>query len=180
MSIDIYDKADLIKKDNTYYYFVKSGSKNCFTCPFQGILGNDWNYKMARRQTRESNWKLIATGGSEEVVNDKIAETHWNAPTSCYYGQVRFGNKKNIALYFVKNKGKAKDYSLLTEYQKENIDEMLDEYLNKLAGKYTIDLKDIKDNEKTKTEEIYCGEVFKLSDNSISYNGKDYWNLNNL
>ena len=51
MAIEIYDKAKIIKKDNKYYYFLKNGSSNSFTCPFQTIVDEDFNNKFIRRQT---------------------------------------------------------------------------------------------------------------------------------
>jgi len=180
MSIDIYDKADIIKKEDVYYFFVKSGSKNCTNCPFQTIVDDNWNYKFVKRETRESDWKLIATGGKDEIITDAIANTEWNAPTSWYYGQVRFGNKKNIALYFAKSKNKIKDYYSLTESQQKNIDNKINYYMNEQQGKYTIDLKNIKENEKMKTEIIYCGNNFSMHNDYITFNGKNYWNLDNL
>jgi hypothetical protein len=181
MAIDIYDKADIVKKDDKYYYFVKNGSKNCFTCPFQTIIDNDWNNRFIRSQSRESNWHLVAIGDENAVKNDKIAETEWNAPTSWYYGQIRFGNKKNIALYFVKRKNKITDYNLLNETQKANIDNEINVYVNEYKMKYTIDLNNINPDKKAKTEITYCSnEPVLLNNNKLQYAGIDFWDLDNL
>lgn len=181
MAIEIYDKAKIIKKDDVYYYFLKNGSKNSFTCPFQTIVDNNFNNKFIIRQTRDSNWHLIAIGRKNEVESDKIAETKWNAPTSWYYGEIRFGNKKNIALYFAKMKNKIIDYYLLSEIQKENINKEIEYYINELKGKYTIDLGNIQEKDKMLPIQTYCGNnPVLLEDNFITYNGKKYWDLDNL
>lgn len=181
MAIEIYDKAKIIKKDNRYYYFLKNGSSNSFTCPFQTIVDNNFNNKFIIRQARDSDWHLIAIGNYEDVNEDKIADTLWNAPTSYYYGQVRFGNKKNIALYFVKSKNKIIDYDLLSNIQKYNIDKNILYYVEGLKGKYTIDLGNIQEKDKMLPIQTYCGNnPILLEDNFITYNGRKYWDLDNL
>ena len=181
MAIEIYDKASIVKKDNLFYYFLKNGSKNSFTCPFQTIIDNDFNNKFIRRQKRDSNWHLIAIGNANAVNEDKIADTIWNAPTSWYYGVIRFGNKKNIALHFVKLKNKIIDYDLLSEIQKENINKKIDYYINELKGKYTIDLTKIRDENKMLSIHTYCdNNPILLDNNCIVFNGKKYWDLDNL
>lgn len=181
MAIEIYDKASIVKKDNLYYYFLKNGSKNSFTCPLQSIVDNNFNNKFIKRQKRDSYWHLIAVGDKNSVNEDKIADTEWNAPTSYYYGQVRFGNKKNIALYFAKSKNKILDYDLLSDIQKDNIDKILKYYIDELKRKYTIDLLNIKDNNKMLPLHTYCSnEAILLDNNYIVYNGKKYWDLDNL
>lgn len=181
MAINIYDKASIVKKNNTYYYFLKTGSKNCFDSPYQTIVDNNFHNKFISRQSRESDWNIIAMGDENAVKNDAIATTKWNAPTSWYYGQVRFGNKKNIALYFVKIKNKIIDYNLLTEIQKRNIDNNIEYYINELKMKFTIDLNNIPIESKVKNEIKYCSDIpFLLQDYKLQYNGLDYWNCDNL
>lgn len=179
MAIEIYDKAKIIKKDNTYYYFLKNGSKNCFTCPFQTIVDNNFNNKFIRRQTRESNWHVIAISNYDDFKSNKIADTNWNAPTSWYYGQIRFGNKKNIALFF--SKTKPINYDILSINQQYNIDNYINYYINELMLKYTIDLGKIDDKNKMKPIQTYCNdEPILLDNNYIIFNGKKYWDLDNL
>ncbi len=180
MAIDIYDSAKIVKKDNTYYYFVKNGSKNCFTCPFQYIVDNNFRDKFIKGSSRESNWHLIAYGTEKEVIADKIADTNWNCPTSRYYGVVKFGNKKNIALFFVKNKNRVIDYCLLDDEQKKNIDSKINHYLTELKGEYTIDLSDIQDEDKMEEITNYCSEKHNLLDSYIDYKDKRYWDFDNL
>ena len=181
MAIEIYDKAVIVKKNNLYFYFLKSGSKNCFTCPFQSIEDNNFNNKFIRSQSRESNWHLIAIGDSEAIRQDKISETKWNAPTSDYYGQVRFGNKKNIALAFVKNKNRIWNYDLLNETQKANIDNNIKYYIIDQKMEWTIDLqKPLEDNKKMEDRVRYCDNEFNLAENCLEYAGKKYWDLDNL
>ena len=103
------------------------------------------------------------------------------SPTSWYYGEIRFGNKKNIALYFAKMKNKIIDYYLLSEIQKENINKEIEYYINELKGKYTIDLENIQKKDKMLPIQTYCGNnPVLLEDNFITYNGKKYWDLDNL
>lgn len=180
MAIDIYDKASIVKKDDRYYYFVKNGSKNCFTCPFQTIVDNNFRNKFMKRQSRESNWKIIAVGNTDDVKNDKIALTDWNAPLFWYYGLVRFGDKTNIALYFVKNKNKILDYNLLDEIQKANIDNNIRHYIDELKMQYTIDLSNIQEKDKIQEKASYCGTEYNLTDYSKQFNNLLFWNCNHL
>jgi hypothetical protein len=180
MAIDIYDSAKIVKKGNVYYYFVKNGSKNCFTCPFQYVVDNNFRDKFIRGSSRESNWRLIAYGSQKEVIDDKIADTSWNCPTSYYYGEIRFGNKKNISLFFVKNKSKILDYNLLDSEQQKNIDNEIEYYLTELKGEYTIDLEYIEEKNRMKEIIYYCGEEYNLLNNYIDYKDKRYWDLDNL
>ena len=185
MSIEIYDKAEIVKKGETYYYFLKNGSKNCFTCPNQTIVANDFNNKYLRGQSRESNWHIIAMGDSNTVKLNKIAETYFNSPTSVIYGRIQFGNKTNIALFYAKKK-KILDYDLLNETQKKNIDEKI-EYNKKLKWLYTINLNEPIPQEKqfkAEKQQYNYGEekptIYKINDYNVLYNDKQYWNLNNL
>jgi hypothetical protein len=179
MAIEIYDKARIVKKDDVFFYFLKNGSKNCFICPFQSIIDNNFNNKFIRRQSRESNWHLIAIGDNEAVKQNKIADTHWNAPTSSYYGRIAFGNHKNIALFFAKSR--VWNYDLLSETQKINIDHEIKYYVNEEKMEWTIDLrKPLEDKNRMKEKIEYCGKEFNLAENCLEYAGKKYWDLDNL
>ena len=180
MAIEIYDSAKIVKKGDKYYYFLKSGSKNCFVNPYQYVINNDFNNKFIKRQTRESSWNLIAIANEKEVKENSIAKTEWNAPTCEYYGQVKFGNKKNIALFFVKNKNKITDYNLLNSIQKNNIDKIINYYNEDNNKKYVIFLDDIQEKDKTKEIVEYCEEYFNIKDNYIEYNNIKFWDLDNL
>ena len=114
------------------------------------------------------------------VKKNDIAKTCYNAPTSYMYGQIRFGNKKNVALCFVKNKNKTLDYNLLDEIQKENIDNELKYYVDELKMKYTIDLNNILEKDEIEREHNYCGTVTKIDDHYIIYNDIKFWDLDNL
>lgn len=170
MSIEIYDKAEVIKLNDKYVFMVKHGSKNSFTCPHQYIIDNNFKDKYIRRQSRDSSWRVIAMG----KIQSSIGETNWNAPTCWIYGRVMFGDKKNIALYLAKKKAKTKlDFD---QEQWKNIERII-EY-----SKTFIDLDNIPENKKTQNEIEYCGQVYKLADHRTdkSYAGIYYWQLDNL
>ena len=172
MSIEIYDKAEVVQKDDTFYYLIKYGSKNCFTCRYQLVIDNKFNNKFLKRETRDSFWTVIATGGIEEYKNKAIANTIWNCPTSEAYGKVKFGNKNNMALYFAKSRPFC--YELLDPTKRCNISKILSQ-----SGK-VIDLKNIDTNKSVKSKVNYCDKEFLLDDNFVLYDGKKYWNLDNL
>lgn len=181
MAIEIYDKAVIVKKNEHIYYFLKYGSKNSFTCGGQYVTGNDFRSQYLTRLTRDSHWSIIAHGGIKEWQADIIANTDWNCPTSSVYGQIRFGNKKNIALYFVKNKDKVLNYDLLDGAQQQHIDQLIKYCLLPENKRYSIDLSAVPANKEFKEQHDYCGTIFSMGhDNSQYYNGKNYWNLDNL
>jgi hypothetical protein len=180
MSIEIYDKAKIVKKDGRYHYFVKNGSKNSFTCGGQTIKDNNFRNKFIKHQTRDSDWHMIAHGDSEAFETDKIADTEWNCPTSNVYGQIRFGNKLNIALYFAKNKSKVLDYDKLDDIQKSNISSLINYALRDDNKEWTIDLSDIPENKRHKEIVNYCGKEFRRFQNYTDYGEKIYWLLDNL
>jgi hypothetical protein len=182
MAIEIYDNAKIVRKNDTFYYFLKCGSKNCFTCPFQSIQDNNFHNHFITRQSRVSDWSIIAIGNAEAVRDNAIADTWWNSPTSSIYGQVRFGNKKNIALYFVKNKNKILDYDWLDETQKVNIDNLINHYTTGEGKEYVIDLANIPEKKRFEDNISYCDKKFNLYEigNGITYENKSYWTLDNL
>ena len=174
MAIEIYDNAKIVKKGNTYYYLLKHGSKNCFNYGGQTVIDNNFKNKLIRGLARESVWRVVAVGSCDDVINNKIAETELNCPTSYVYGRIRFGNKKNIALYFVKNKNKIIDYDTCDEEQRANIDSII------LRCNNAIRLGQIKDAEAMKEKINYCNKEFLLKDNKVSFEGIDFWDLDNL
>ena len=96
MSIEIYDKAIKIRKDDRVYFLLKYGSKNSFTCPNQYVIGDNFRSKFLRRESRDSSWSVIASCDVTKYTDTMMADTSWNCPTSQIYGRVMFGNKKNI------------------------------------------------------------------------------------
>ncbi len=60
MAIEIYDKAKVIKKDGVKFYLLKNGSKNCFTVGGQRIIDNNFRSKFIVRDSRDSNWHVVA------------------------------------------------------------------------------------------------------------------------
>ena len=179
MSINIYDKATIVKKDNIYYYFLKNGSKNSFTCPYQTIPDDNFNNKFIKKQSRDSDWHIIAFGDKNNIINDDIAKTCYNSPKFYMYGNIRFDNKNNVALYFVKNKDKILDYDLLNETQKANIDNNI-KYYSDEAKNYVIDLNNIQEEDKMKNEHNYCDKNYNLSDYQLLYNNIAFWNCDHL
>ena len=172
MSIEIYDKAEVIKHNNKYIFLLKHGSKNSYTCPYQYVLDNNFKSKYLRRQARDSSWRVIAIGKEQS----KIADTYWNAPTAMIYGQVRFGDKKNIALYLSKIKARTQsDYS---EEQWTKIQQIIAYAIN--SPKYHINLENIPEDKMMKRDIEYCGKMYHMNDNVISYGTKSYWQLDNL
>lgn len=179
MAIELYDKAKVIKKDNKYYYFLKHGSKNSFTCRGQSILDNNFRNKFICRDSRDSHWMITAIGGEKEYQEQAIANTYWNTTTSQVYGKIAFGNKKNIALYYVKTP--AQDfYTDFDDRQRANIDKLIAYAENCRKEFAPIDLANIDEARKFKAHYEYCGKPVVLEGNSLSYKGKIYWNLDNL
>ncbi len=176
MSIEIYDKARIVKKGDTYHYLVKWGSKNCFTCPWQHVIGDDLHDRYLQRETRDSDWHCVATSNERDWKDNTIALTVWNCPTSYVCGRIRFGNGKNIALYFAKKKERVTtDYNDLDEEQQKNVDKIITwEYSNR------IDLGNIPEEKKGKSAITYCGNTFIIGANLKTYAGQYYWDLDNL
>ncbi len=176
MAIEIYDKAKIIKKDKKYYYFLKYGSKNCFTCAFQTVEDNNFHNRFIRRQARDSHWSVIAVGNEVAYMDKHIGFTYWNGSTGAVYGRIAFGKVKNIALSFAKMK--AVDFDSLDDIQKGNIKAHLD--YARTNPKYTIDLANIPDAKRFSTTDSYCGTDTLMSDsNRVWYKGMTYWNLDN-
>jgi hypothetical protein len=169
MSIEIYDKAEVIKMNDCFYFLLKHGSKNSFTCAWQHVLDNNFRYKFLKRQARDSSWNLIAYGFSKFEIGD----TYWNAPTSTIYGEVRFGDRKNIALYLAKKKAKTRaDYD---DIQWQHIEEIIN------YGKgNAITLSEIPRGKLMQAAIPYCEKLYHLAEHKTVFAGRDYWQLDNL
>lgn len=180
MSIEIYNKAKIVHKDGVFYYFLKHHSKNDCICAGQVITDDNFNDKFISRNSRAGSWSIKAHGTEQDKDSDKIAKTDWNCPTSRVYGQIRFGNKKNIALYYAKNKHNWIDFGTLTEMQKKNVSSIIDWY-NK-NPEYQCNLSDIKPENYMRAVHTYCDDKqIKLEEhNPIHYEGHYYWNHDNL
>lgn len=178
MSIEIYDKAEVIRKGEKYYFLLKSGSKNSYTCGRQYIIDGNFRPKFIRRDSRDSTWHVIAVGDKESYISRAIAKTYWNAPTSEVYGAIRFGNKKNIALWLAKRT--ARDYAVdFDEAQRAKIDEIIG-YSN---AEYIIDLtKPIPAGKGFKMAHDYCGKqtLLIMGESAEKHGGIIYWSLDNL
>ena len=98
MSIEIYSKAEIIKKDGVLYFFLKHHSANDCICRGQSVTDGNFNTKYLKKDGRGGSWSIKAHAPSE-VYKTQIAFTDWNCPTSSVYGRIQFGNRKNIALY---------------------------------------------------------------------------------
>ncbi len=181
MAIEIYNKAKVIQKDNKVYYFLKYHSKNDCICGGQYIVDNEFNTKYAIRDSRAGSWSVKAIGTLQNHKDGVIGKTKWNAPTSWIYGEIRFGNKLNIALYWAKQKPVL--YESFTEEQKRNIDSCIN-WVEVQGGTQTvINLEDIKEKDEWKAEHEYCGTKYFIADYTDykrEYAGQLYWNLNNL
>ena len=178
MSIEIYSKAEVIKKADKYYYFLKYHSANDCICGGQVIVDGNFRNKYIKRNSRAGSWSIKAIGNAFTHRDAIISKTYWNAPTCAVYGQICFGNKKNIALYWAKKK--AKNYDDYTDEQKYNIDEAIKWAENKGAD-YVINLENIQDAKRFKAVHTYCGDTpITLENNSITHKGIIYWNLDNL
>ena len=89
-----------------------------------------------------------------------------------------FGNQKNIALYFANSK--ITQYDELDEEQQSNVDSIL-RYATSENPEYWINFDTaIPERRQYKAEYDYCGKNFYVLDNSIGYEGRVYWNLDNL
>jgi hypothetical protein len=178
MAIEIYDRAKKIHKDGIVYYMVKWGSKNCFNCGGQNLVDNDLHSKWTQKETRESDWHVI---GKRKLTSPaKMADTLWNATTGDYYGEVRFGNKRNIALYL--DKTPLVDYNDLDMEQQANFDSTL-RYSEGVDQKYSnslIDLDNIPEDKKVRKLSEYAGKHWTLGLHSKDWQGKRYWDLDNL
>lgn len=174
MSIEIYSKAETIKKDGITYYFLKHHSKNDCVCRHQSVIDGNFNTKFLMRDGRGGSWSIKAHAPSDEYQT-QIAFTCYNAPTSYMYGQIQFGNKKNIALFWRKHK--IKSFEGFNEVQQTNISKIIDWY-NKSG--YKCDLSAIPADKEYKTIQEYCGKNYTMKDYSIEYKGQHYWNLDNL
>jgi len=173
MSIELYDKGEVIQQGENVFYLLKHGSKNSFTCPYQSIIDNNFKNKYLMRQARNSNWRVIAYGKLENHSREDLSKTKWNAPTSWIYGVIRFGDKINIAKSLSKRKPKL--YESFDEVQREHLDEIIG-----YTYKNGIDLNNIKDGQRLKTEINYCEKIYQLKDNSIETKNAIYWDLDNL
>jgi hypothetical protein len=178
MAIEIYDKAKVIKKDGTFYFFVKWGSKNCFTCPGQTVYDDNFHRKFLSREVRDSDWYCVAKGKEQAT----ILKSSWNCPTSSVYGVIRFGNGKNIASYLAKTA--AVPYETLDSVQQGAVDgfiSTLEDHIAKaewLGG--NIDLDAMKPEQEMKIVHGYCGTDFKIVDHLKNVLGYPAWDLNNL
>lgn len=172
MSIQIYDRATVVKKAGRYYYFVKHGSKNTFSVGQR--LDNHFRPQYMQRESRDSRWYLVAM--SEGI--GRMADTKWNAPTSWIYGRIMFGNKKNIALHL--DKVGPLIYEELDEAQRVGIDSILATYERENYAEQVIDLAEIKEEQSRQSEHDYCGKKISLDDYKIEFGGRFYWNLDNL
>ena len=176
MSIEIYGKAETIKKDGVYYYFLKHHSKNDCVCRHQSVIDGNFNTKFLMRDGRGGSWSIKAHAPSE-IYQSQIAFTRYNCPTSYMYGQIQFGNKKNIALFWRKHK--VKNFEDFSERQQSNILSIIDWYNGK-DNTYRLDLSAIPAEKEYKTIHEYCGNNITMQGNSIEYKGQSYWNLDNL
>lgn len=172
MSIEIYDRAKVVKKEGVFYYLVKHGSKNTFTVGSR--VDDNFRRQYPSREVRHSEWRLIAK--SEGV--GRMGDTKWNAPTSWIYGRIMFGNKRNIALAL--DKMKPFDYESFDEWQKANFDSILELYAKENYAQYVIDLADIKEEQMRKATLEYCGKTYDLNDYKVEFGGRFYWDLDNL
>lgn len=185
MAIEIYDKAKIVKKDGMYYYLLKHGSKNTFTSPYQTVIDDNLNNKFLRGESRSSDWRVIAYGTEKAHIARSIANTSWNAPTGAIYGEIRFGDKLNIALWYAKNIFKTVHYETLTDRQKANFDDILswhetqklDYENNGRHSAWCINLDDVDKEQKMK--EVYEGG-YVLRQHEIIYDDRPYWQLDNL
>ena len=175
MSIEIYSKAKVIKKDGIYYYFLKHHSKNDCICAGQYTVDANFRDKYLYRDGRAGSWSIKAHGGQAEYESNAIASTDWNAPTGYIYGSVQFGNKKNIALYWSKCK-----VNNFEDYDAEQQKNILEDIVWYLKSDYQCNLADIPANKSVQAVQEYCDKKWSLVDYAISFAGRLYWNLDNL
>ncbi len=179
MSIEIYNKATIIKRDNKYYYFLKYHSKNDCICGGQVIIDDNFNNKFIRRNSRAGSWSVKAIGREKEHKENAIHKIYFNCPTCHVYGKIQFGNRKNIALYWIKTK--VKNYVDFTDEQRGNIDSLIGYAESEEGKKYVIDLANIREDQKFKAVHSYCDDkVITLARGSKTYKGMIFWDLDNL
>lgn len=159
MGIAIYKKACVIKRDGLYHFMLYRGSSNDWVNGGQRVIGEDFRGKWLRASQRSYSWKRVAVLEKRE----DMARTVWNAPTSVIYGRIAFGNKRNIAKYWMKCK--VRDYASLDSAQQSN--------MALLSDKGTITNADDKPMLETVT---YCGRTFEMKDYSLG----GFWDLDNL
>jgi len=179
MAINIYDSAKKIQKEDTTFFLIKCGSKNCFTYPYQRLVDNDLHYKTSQRETRESDWSCVA----KTKTNKRMAITRWNCPTGSIYGRIQFGNKYNIALYL--DRKKTTLYEELDDMQQKVFDDivMSSENVDEKYSDSLLDLDknhDIPEPKRYKTTHDYCGRVFDIKNYLKRYEGHSYWKCENL
>ncbi len=174
MAIEIYDSAKIVEKNGIYYYLLKNGSKNTTTCPYQYVIDNNFDRKFLRKETRSSSWKVVAIGNKEAVEKNLIANTKYNCPQAYMYGEIRFGNGKNIARYYVglHYHNKILKYEELTHSQQLNFNQILSWAED---NHRKIDLNNIKDEQKTFTEYEYGNEKMSLETSHSFYKGIKFW-----
>lgn len=180
MAIEIFDCAEIVKKDGEYFYFLMFGSKNCFSMPGQYVDGPRFNRRYTANGRRESNWHLVAVGGEKEFQENAIAKTFWNSFPGHVYGKIRFGNRKNIALYFtnLKYKNKVLNYEDLNYLQQNTINFLIH---TQRGTKFCIDLSNIPEHQGVEEEISYCEpEPYKLKDHFKVVHGIKFWDLNVL
>lgn len=168
MSIEMYDKAKVIIKDDIKYFLLKYGSKNTFICGGQMITDNDLHHKYISRDVRDSHWSIIAYGSGY------MADTYWNAPTGSVYGRIHFGDKKNMAYYM--DRVKPIPFEELDAEQQSVFIGLIPTPDNE----YVIDLENIPENKKVKYVSDYCGTQERIEDFAKYHNERAYWNLDNL
>ena len=179
MSIEIYNKATVIHKDDKIYYFLKYHSKNDSICGGQVIVDDSFHDKYIRRNSRSGSWSVKAIGTRGTHDTNEILYTKWNCPTSYIYGQIMFGNKLNIALYWANKK--PKDFYSYDKEQQKNIQECIDWAVREESKRWVIDLENIEEADKMKSIHTYCDDVqIKLSEHCTGYNFKTVWALDNL
>lgn len=173
MAIELYDKAEVIERGEMVYYFLKSGSKNDFICSGQTIVGPDFMPKFITRQVRSSCWRLVAYGTLQDHKSGRIGYTKYNCPTSYMYGQIKFGDRLNIALWFAKRKPKL--YHNYSPTQQEKIDWIINNFKESAINLSSMSTKDVQ-----QTFHEYCGKTYIIGPNKTEYNNHYYWQLNNL
>ena len=176
MAIEIYDKGAKIIKGDTTYFFLKFGSKNSFTCGGQSRLDNNFRAQWLKRDCRDSTWHVIAYGKN----GCSLDNTYWNASTGMVYGRISFGDNKNIA--YSLDKMRVKDISEYDDGQQYHINDRIEYAINGRGKEYTIDLDNIPNEKKFRAIDTYCGKEVPFMEgiNAKSFNGKIYWNLDNL
>lgn len=177
MAIEIFDCAEIVKKDGEYFYFLMFGSKNCFSMPGQYVDGPKFKQRYTANGRRDSDWRLVAAGGEKEFQENAIAKTFWNSFPGHVHGKIRFGNGKNIALYFtnLKYKNKILNFENLDWEQQGKIDYLI---RTQRETKFCINLSNIPEHLGFKEEISYCKpEPYKLKDHFKVVHGIKFWDL---